>query len=169
MKLNPLLIMYFFFLFIIFVLSSNYYGEKLIDSTNYHVINRLEWICGEWYFKTSKGKTFEIWKMENDSTLTAYSFIVSGEDTVRLETITIEQRLDNLYYMPIVNNQNTQQAVCFKLALISDSLAVFSNAEHDFPQNIEYKMINSDSLSAVISGKYNGDKKAVKFSFSRVK
>lgn len=143
--------------------------ENIYDIKNdrYADIDKTTWICGDWFLVNSKGTTYENWKKLNDSTLFAESFFVSGKDTTILEKITIEIRLGKLYYIPIVNNQNNQQAVYFTNTFLNNSTMVFSNPTHDFPQEIKYEKIGVDSIKASISGLYNGNYKIISFPYSR--
>ena len=44
----------------------------------------------------------------------------------------------------------------FAAASVSDSLVVFENPAHDFPQRIEYRRVNADSVVARISATRDG-------------
>tara|TARA_Y100000815_G_scaffold271620_1_gene298650 strand:- start:17925 stop:18092 length:168 start_codon:yes stop_codon:yes gene_type:complete len=49
------------------------------------------------------------------------------------------------------------------MTAINDSLIVFENPEHDYPQKIAYRKVNADSLVAEISGKPKGIMHSEKF------
>ena len=56
----------------------------------------------------------------------------------------------------------------FTSVAVSDSMAVFENPEHDFPQRIIYRRSAADSLHARIEGPRNGQVRGVDFRYGRV-
>ncbi len=115
-------------------------------------IHQTEWILGTWEQKTSRGIVFETWEKISDRELRAKSYLLNDSDTVLMETVSLLQKEDNLFYIPTVPNQNKGQAVFFALTSIDQSVMVFENPDHDFPQKIMYRKAGQDSLVAEISG-----------------
>ena len=132
-------------------------------------LKKAAWLIGTWKHQSSRGSSTETWHKLNDSTYAAKSYILRGTDTVSAESIRMEQRGGNLYYIPTVKNQNQGKSVSFKLTTSSNGQLVFENPEHDFPQKISYTPIKSDSLLAEISGSYKGKERAIKFPMKKEK
>lgn len=122
----------------------------------YALIDKASWLVGEWGNTSKEGVLTETWTRLNDSTLTAQTYFVTGKDTVHTESVVLEQKMDSLFYIPTVKNQNDGKPVTFKLTSSTDQLLVFENPKHDFPQKITYNKVTNDSLVAAISGMKNG-------------
>jgi hypothetical protein len=132
-------------------------------------LNKMEWLLGSWENHSEEGDAAEIWKKENDSTYSGVSYFIVGKDTVSSEKISLEQRGDEVFYIPTVNDQNAGKPVKFKLTSSENDQLVFENPSHDFPQKITYRKFSKDSLMAEISGKLNGKESAQQFPLTRKK
>ncbi len=130
---------------------------------------KAEWLIGTWENKTTKGSLYETWKKANDNELSGKSYMVKEKDTVVFENIRIIQEQDGLFYIPTVKNQNGDLPVRFAIKTISETVMVFENSRHDFPQVISYTKINADSLVAQISGTKNGQARKQTFPMKRIK
>ncbi|WP_257669789.1 DUF6265 family protein [Parapedobacter tibetensis] len=119
-------------------------------------IKKAEWLIGTWENNTPKGCIYETWVKVNESVLFGKSYMIQEKDTLVFETIKLIQKQDSLFYIPTVKNQNNNVPVRFALKTVSDTVLVFENPKHDFPQVISYTKINADSLIAEISGTKNG-------------
>lgn len=132
-------------------------------------ITKADWLIGTWENRTPGGNIYETWNRESDNEFSGMSYIVQEQDTVLYETIRFVQEQDGLFYIPVVKNQNEGLSVRFATKTISDTLLVFENPQHDFPQIISYTQINSDSLVAEISGTKNGEERRQVFPMKRIK
>jgi hypothetical protein len=132
-------------------------------------IKKAEWLIGTWENKTQRGSIYETWSKTSDNELSGKSYIVKEKDTVVFENIRLIQEQGGLFYIPAVNNQNDGLPVRFAPKSISETQMVFENLQHDFPQNISYTKINTDSLVAVISGTRNGEERKRTFPMKRMK
>jgi hypothetical protein len=90
-------------------------------------------------------------------------------DTVFYESIEIRHESTGLVYSPVVKDQNDGAAIDFLLMLLNDSTVQFENTEHDFPQKIVYSRFGDDSISATVSGIYEGEAVMEVFPMKRVK
>jgi len=131
-------------------------------------INDMKWLVGRWENVSLEARYFETWKEVNETTMYGESGSITGTDTVIDETISLEQRGNDLLYIPTVKNQNDGQPVSFKLAAIAGNSFVFENPEHDFPQKITYMQKPSGILLAKISGKMNGKPHTAFFPMNKV-
>lgn len=134
---------------------------------NYDKIENAGWLTGLWENLYPEGKASEKWDKLNDSTLVGSSHFIAGGDTVSAESIRLEQHGDDLFYIPIVRDQNAGQPVSFKLTSSSGDQLVFENPAHDFPQKITYARISADSLVAEISGIVEGQLRRQQFPLGR--
>ena len=93
--------------------------------------------------------------------------------TVRADTMVTEfeqlrlfQRAGHAVYHA---EPSGQSAADFEAKATSDTLVVFENAAHDFPQRIIYRKRGADSLVARIEGAMGGKSRAVDFAYARVR
>ena len=127
------------------------------------------WLIGDWINAASTKTITESWRVENDTLLVGASYFIKGKDTLSHESIKIEFKLNKIYYVPTVSNQNGSLPVRFKEKELSDSLIVFENPGHDFPQFISYQLINKDSIVAKIYGQIKGEEQSQVFPYKRMK
>ena len=132
-------------------------------------IAQAGWLLGNWEHITEAGKTVEVWGRADDTTYAGFSYLIKGTDTMFSETISLEQRGNELRYIPVVKDQNEGAPVVFRMTSISDKVMVFENAAHDFPQKIAYIRVTNDSVVAEISGMMKGQQYAEQFPLARVK
>lgn len=129
-------------------------------------LNKLDWFLGSWSGQTSESIFTESWIKVNDTLYTGQSYFIKGNDTLSQETISLQQHDTSLFYVPLVEGQNENKPVYFRLTF-SDSLnAVFENPGHDFPQKIAYQLKPGDSLIATISGNIEGKIRIIRFPMS---
>lgn len=131
-------------------------------------IDLTRWLIGAWHGQSKDAMNYEVWKEDNDSTLSgrSYSINIDG-DTVSSEFIKLVQRNDELVYIPTVPGQNKGIPIEFKLTFINRHKMIFENPEHDFPQMITYEYLSTDSLVAEISGGVGGERRAIQFPMRR--
>ncbi len=154
------------------VISCNDSNENDSKENKNQIVNELEnvdWLIGEWANHSDDGVFTETWTKENDSLFVGTSFFIVDADTIFSENITLEQHGPELFYIPIISEQNDGQPVKFKLTSSSETKLVFENPSHDFPQQISYSKISNDSLVAEISGKMHGEQHAEIFPMKRIK
>ena len=139
---------------LVFIISLVTSGSCIAQQTN--KIRQAEWLIGTWENKTAEGSMYESWVKQNDSVLIGKSYMFKGKDTVIFESVQLVQEHANLFYIPIVKNQNNGLPVRFALKTISNEKMIFENPTHDFPQVISYAKTGADSLVAEISGVVKG-------------
>jgi hypothetical protein len=135
------------------------------QKTTFSELEKANWFLGRWENKTPEGTFSEEWKIGNDSLYIGESYFINNNDTLFAETVRLEQRKNDLFYIVSVPNQNEEQPVAFKLTSSTADYLVFENPEHDFPKKITYKLVTKDSLYAEISG----DGKSQGFPFTKIK
>jgi hypothetical protein len=149
------------------LLSSCSTHKKNHEKGNDTRLAEFEWLLGSWSDITNDSRFYEIWARTNDSVFSATSFLMADNDTVFSETATLRAVGDAYYYIPIVQGQNQNSPVEFKLVSADNGRFIFENQEHDFPQRIIYSNPSADSLRARIEGNENGKFRTEDFAFSR--
>jgi hypothetical protein len=130
-------------------------------------IKKTNWLLGKWENKVDEGVLSENWKRLNDSTFQAESFFIKEKDTLHFESITLQQKGEELFYNATVKGQNNDKPVTFNMTSETDKKLVFENPKHDYPQKITYTLINKDSLVAEISGIQLGKPSSEKFGMKK--
>ena len=138
------------------------------DPNQKNSILMLSWLIGKWKSVNDKLITYEIWEKKNDQLYSGTSFTLKGEDTLFQESITLQQNGNEIYYIPLVKDQNEGKPVPFKFTKIKDGEYYFENPEHDFPQVIIYKNPQPDFLCARIEGISEGVFHKEDFNFVRI-
>lgn len=129
---------------------------------------QYQWLLGTWEMNSPRGSIFEGWKQVNDSLFQGKSYMLAGKDTIVMENMKLEQRGNTLIFTPFVMGQNSGQPVAFVSSNISNNELIFENPQHDFPQKISYRLINSDSLLAKISGSLYGTETVQDFPMKKI-
>ncbi len=132
-------------------------------------LKTMDWLVGNWENKSEFGDMQENWEKVNDSVYNGYSYFIKGKDTLHSETIALQQKEDQVLYVPTVKGQNNDQPVVFLLTKQTPKQLVFENPNHDYPKKIVYNQITSDSLVAVISGTQQGKASSDSFPMKKKK
>jgi hypothetical protein len=136
------------------VISCNKYDAKGNLIKKYDELQKAIWILGEWEKTDSLGTLKEIWTSKDDSTFTGQSYYIQNKkDTIHEEQIELMQDGEHLIYTATIKGENNDTSVPFQMTNDQDSVLVFENPKHDYPQKIEYRLLKNHSLVAVISGK----------------
>lgn len=131
-------------------------------------IQSLNWLLGDWQYTRQDMVFTEFWSYSMDSTtLEGRGIAYKNNRIVSQEEMRIEQIDRDLYYIVTVKNHNENKAIPFRLTSLTDNSVTFENPDHDFPQKIEYTMINQDSINAVVSATSNEKIRKLVFNFSR--
>lgn len=132
-------------------------------------LERLNWLLGEWENEHDGLRSSESWVSGSDSLYNGFGMTIDLESGDSLFWEDIEIRLDaqGLVYSPLAKDQNDGNRIDFTATLISDSVVVFENPLHDYPQKIQYNLMHADSLVAVVSGIENNKPVTDTFPFRR--
>lgn len=124
---------------------------------SYDELQKAKWLLGEWEKSDSLGILKETWISKDDSTFVGQSYYIQNKkDTLHDEQIELVQDGDHLIYKTAVKGENNDAPIPFQMTKDEDSLLVFENPKHDYPQKIQYKLLKNGSLIATVSGKQNG-------------
>jgi len=131
-------------------------------------IVQVSWLIGKWANTAKQRHDYETWEMYNDSTYLGKSYSIQSGDTVSFESIKLVEGSEGIYYIPIVQGQNNNLPVSFKLIVLEANKLIFENPAHEFPQRISYQLVSRDSLVAEISGMLKGEHRVTQFPMRRV-
>ncbi|MGV3539074.1 MAG: DUF6265 family protein [Rufibacter sp.] len=108
-------------------------------------------LTGTWHTTNKKTLIYEEWKAVSPKELTGRSYTIKNADTLISETIRLYRSRGKWRYVPTVKNQNQGKPVTFKQTQMHPQQMVFENAQHDFPQKIEYRLLSPTQLHVTIS------------------
>jgi len=131
------------------------------------VVARLHWIAGCWQQQTpSRHRSIdEQWMMPRAGTMFGMSRTIRNDSLVEFEHLQIFERNGRAVYHAEPSGKTPAD---FEAPVVSDTLVVFENFAHDFPQRIIYRRLGPDSLVARIEGRRGGELRGVDFPYARV-
>ena len=128
----------------------------------------LGWLSGCWTQSTTRSVVEEMWMRPGGGTLLGVSRTVRRgtprDSTTEYESVFVFERNGKLVYGVTPSRQAYTEFVESEL---TDSSVVFSNAAHDFPQNVRYQRLGRDSLLARVDGTIQGRSRGVDFRYAR--
>lgn len=140
-------------------------GNEIIFEELY----KAHWVLGDWQMEDSLGVLTESWTQIDDSTCNGSTYYIKNKkDTIHFETMELMQNEDLLIYTSTVKGENGNQAVSYRLIEDNDSLLVFENKKHDYPQKIAYSKENDTTIKAVIQGIQNKKQKTDSYLFKKL-
>jgi hypothetical protein len=119
------------------------------DKNEKDKIRTAHWLIGSWEFKSTDGILSENWKKLNDSTYKGESYFIKGTDTLHCETITLQQKEEDLSYLTTIIGQNNDEPIC-------------TGGMKRYPEII-YNHLSKDSLVTEISGLQSGKPSSEKY------
>lgn len=132
-------------------------------------IDRLAWLAGCWSRESPKRIVEEQWMAPRGGLMLGMSRTVSKETggTIEFEAVRIEEREGKLVF---VAKPSGQPEATFESIELTESLVVFENPAHDFPQRVGYQRTAEGGLAAWIEGSSGpeGELKRVDFPYARV-
>ena len=123
-------------------------------------------LTGTW--QHSNGRSFERWTNESVGRYRAVVFSVKGSDTSWNEQADIYNEQGKWVFENTVQGQNDGRSIKFIESGISDTHVQFSNPAHDFPTDVNYRLVDANTLEAFIIGPGdNGNKDTIRFHYKR--
>lgn len=131
-------------------------------------LEKFSFLVGAWSFTTAKGKITEKWDWDKSSELKGSSYSVSlAGDSVLLETISLYQSGDEIFYTATGYQEGNRSIVPFRLVSVNQNTFTFENKNHDFPQRIIYRKVSDNEILAWIEGQINGKFTKIEFPYKR--
>jgi hypothetical protein len=132
-------------------------------------VQRLSWVAGCWRRQATGSPTV----VEEQWMTPRAGFMLGVSRTVRSDTFVVEyeqlrvfQRAGRAVYHAEPSGQSPAD---FEAQTTSDTLVVFENPTHDFPQRIIYRKRGPDSLIARVEGTMRGQARGIDFGFARMR
>lgn len=128
-------------------------------------VSQAAWLAGCWELRSAARVTHEQWMAPAGGAMLGMSR-TTVRDTLR--------EWEHLFLGPVaggvayVARPVRQTETAFAAVVLSDSLLLFENAAHDFPQRIIYRRRGVDSLVARIEGTRGGQLRGVDFPMRRI-
>lgn len=129
-------------------------------------IGRVAWLSGCWEARSPGGTVEEQWMAPRGRSMVSMSRTVRGDSVVEYEQVVLREQGDRLAYEA---HPSGQVGGVFLSVSLSDSTAVFEDAQHDFPQRVGYHRRGADSLLAWVEGTVGGRSHRVEFPYARVR
>jgi len=128
------------------------------------LVSRLSWLSGCWQRRNGTRLVEEQWMVPRGGVMMGMSRTVRGDTLVEYEQLRIFERPGRAVYAAAPSGQPMAE---FETRATSDTLVVFENPTHDYPQRIIYRKKGNDSLLARIEGTTGGQVRGTDFPFSR--
>ncbi|MBK8982323.1 MAG: hypothetical protein IPM38_08390 [Ignavibacteria bacterium] len=128
--------------------------------------NNFSWLIGQWEGIQGNGIYHEEWSADGENKLTGKAYFISKGELSNPEKLSIVCGEDGVCYIADVSH-NTGP-VSFRMTKSNDTLFVFENPEHDFPQKITYEKISENELTAIIEGDSKGRSKKISFHLKKI-
>jgi hypothetical protein len=129
-------------------------------------LDRIAWLQGCWESRSASRVVEEHWMAPRGGSMIGTGRTVRGDSLAEYELIVLRAVSGALAYQAHPSGQAT---TTFTAREASDSMVVFANAAHDFPQRVGYRRIGADSLLAWIEGERNGRTRRIEFPYRRVR
>ncbi len=123
-------------------------------------------MIGTW--QGEDGRSFERWTKKDDGNFQSVAFSVKGSDTSWNEQARIYPENDKWIFENTVKGQNEGKAVKFTSSLLNENSVQFSNPAHDFPTDVNYTIVDANTVHAFIIGpNEKGGKDTIHFNYKR--
>jgi hypothetical protein len=123
------------------------------------------WLAGCWELSSNGRVTHEQWMAPRGALMMGISRTVVRDTAREYEHLRIDARGGSVRY---IAHPSGQAETAFPATTVSDSLLVFSNPAHDFPQRISYRRTSRDSIVARVEGVRSGQTRGINFPMRRV-
>lgn len=110
-------------------------------------------LIGHWEGPLGGGTYIEKWEKRSDQYLQGEGYWIRNADTILVEDISIRKIGPHWAYIAIINNSAPTLFTCTKA---SAEEWVFENPEHDYPQQVGYRLQSSEELYAWTDGLVKG-------------
>jgi len=146
------------------LICSSLSAAAQVNPDNFNYLYRL---VGTWSMRTPQSVIIEQWQRVNDTTLQGHTWRIVGKDSSLQETMQLVRTGNDIYYIPVIRDQNNGQPVPFKLRVLKLVGFIAENPAHDFPKKITYRFKDEDHLDARVEGKQGNTTGEVIFRYER--
>lgn len=135
------------------------------DSGQSPGLEKVEWLTGCWEMASGRRTVEEHWLPPRGGTMINVGRTVREGKTIEHEFVIIRPQDGHLAYEA---HPSGQAPAVFLSRELTDSLVVFENPAHDFPQRVAYERRGPDSALAWIEGTSEGKTRRIEFPYRRV-
>jgi uncharacterized protein DUF6265 len=128
-------------------------------------VTSLKWLAGCWELRAGDRIVTEQWSQPRGRMMLGSGHTTKADSTVEYEQTRILERGSTLVYAAHPSGQVPAEFVAEGVA---DTLVVFANPAHDFPQRVIYRRRGADSLIARVEGERGGRVRGFDFPYRRV-
>lgn len=125
---------------------------------------RANWLAGCWELRTASRVTLEMWMPALGDVMLGASRTTAGGATREFEHIRLRAEGERIVYTALPSGQ---REASFPSILVTDTMLVFENTAHDFPQRISYRKLGADSIVAQIEGPGTSGPRRIEFPMKR--
>ncbi|MFN2315648.1 MAG: DUF6265 family protein [Gemmatimonadales bacterium] len=118
-------------------------------SAQAELLRQAGWLGGCWESRSGTRVTHEFWMPAAGDLMVGGGRTLVGDAARGFEHLRLHAREGRLTYTAIPSGQ---AETAFTSITVSDSLLVFENLQHDFPQRIAYRRTSADSITARVEG-----------------
>lgn len=122
-------------------------------------------LIGHWEGLLGDGLYIEKWEKHSDQYLQGKAYWIRSQDTVLVEDLSIRKLGTHWGYIAIINNSAPTLFTCTKKL---EGEWVFENPEHDYPQQVGYKLQTATQLYAWTDGKVKGKSRKDEYFLKKV-
>jgi hypothetical protein len=130
------------------------------------IIIILAKLLGVWEGIQGSGIYHEEWRKLNDNSLEGRAYLLKKGEIVNPENLRIVIEDGEVYYVADVSHN--EAPVRFRMTSSSDTILVFENPSHDFPQKITYDLAEEGWLKAIIEAEREGNVRRVEFRLKKI-
>ena len=127
-------------------------------------IQQAAWLQGCWQMDAGARVVEEQWMAPRGGVMLSMGRTVRDGKLVEYESVVLREQDGRLAYEA---HPSGQPSAVFLSSTIDESMVVFENPSHDYPQRVGYKR-DGDSLLAWIDGTASGKPRRVEFPYRRV-
>ena len=128
------------------------------------LVERLAWLQGCWEIVSPQRTVEEQWMAPRGGIMIGMGRTVRDGRLVEYETVVIREEGNQLAYEA---HPSGQAPAVFLANAVTDSMVVFENPKHDFPQKVGYQRDGADTLLAWIEGTDKGQTRRIEFPYRR--
>lgn len=113
------------------------------------LLRQAAWLGGCWESRSGTRVTQEFWMPAAGDLMVGGGRTLVGDAVRAFEHLRLHAREGRLTYTAIPSGQ---RETAFVSTTVSDTVLVFENPQHDFPQRIAYRRVSADSITARVEG-----------------
>ena len=129
-------------------------------------LDRVSWLHGCWQGTSGQATVEEQWMAARGGTMLGMSRTIRGGKTTSYELVVLKEQDGRLAYEA---HPSGQPSAVFLAREVADSMVVFENLQHDFPQRVGYRRSGADALSAWAEGTNNGQPRRIDYVYRRTR